>query len=30
MVSPDFIDTGARVGKADVKTFHHAAFENLK
>ncbi len=25
-----FIESGARIGNADVKTFHGAAFENLK
>ncbi len=25
-----YIESGARIGNADVKTFHHAAFENLK
>ncbi len=25
-----YIDSGARIGNADVKTFHRAAFENLK
>jgi hypothetical protein len=25
-----YIESGARIGNADVKTFHGAAFENLK
>jgi hypothetical protein len=25
-----YIESGARIGNADVKTFHNAAFENLK
>ena len=29
-VSSSFLDSGARIGNADVKTFHGAAFENLK
>jgi CubicO group peptidase (beta-lactamase class C family) len=30
IVQPNYIDSGARIGNADVKTFHGAAFENLK
>ncbi len=30
MISPEYNDTGAMIGKADAKTFHSAAFENLK
>ena len=30
MISPQYNDTGTMIGNADVKTFHNAAFENLK
>ncbi len=31
IISPGtYMEGGARIGNADVKTFHHAAFENLK
>ncbi len=30
IVQPSYIDSGAKIGNADVKTFHGAAFENLK
>ncbi len=30
MAQASFIDNGLRIGNADVKTFHGAAFKNLK
>ncbi len=30
ITNPGTASTGKRIGNADVKTFHHAAFENLK
>ncbi len=30
MISPEYNDRGTMIGKADAKTFHGAAFENLK
>jgi CubicO group peptidase (beta-lactamase class C family) len=30
MISPEYNDTGTMIGNADAKTFHGAAFENLK